>query len=290
MPGVLSPVYGRFGNQTLGALRDFQVKQGLAAADSVDALLLERLVTAPAPAPRITQVYMTLALGLEFRGMQKVVSIVAQMEGVGKFGALNLNTDRAGLSYGLIQWAQKPGRLAELLRVFSQAQRDLFVSVFGDGDARVADALVAFTAGPGGGVTASGVATDARFDLVAEPWVARFKRATAQQEFQRAQVEAALRAFTASYRKVLALAPDVRSERGAAFMLDVANQFGDGGLRRICTQVRRPGMTEMDLLEAIADETVAEMPDHFQRGVRDRRDGFLNTSLLKDDPVDLLAG
>ena len=102
-------------------------------------------------------------------------------------------------------------------------------------------------------------------------------------------MDAALRAFTASYRRVLTLAPDVRSERGAAFMLDVANQFGDGDLRRICDVVRRPNMTEMDLLEAIADETVSEMPDHFQRGVRDRRDGFLHTLLLKDDPADLLG-
>lgn len=286
MPGLLSPVYGRFGNQTLGAVQDFQARQGLPVTDAVDAVLLERLVTVPAPDPRITQVYMTLALGLDFRGMQKVVSIVAQMEGVGKFGALNLNTDKAGLSYGLIQWAQKPGRLAELLRVFSQANRDLYVSVFGEGDARLADGLIAFAAGSNGGVSASGVTTDPRFDLVADPWVGRFRRATTQMEFQRAQVDAALRAFTASYRRVLALAPDVRSERGAAFMLDVANQFGDGGLRRICTMVRRPGMTEMDLLEAIADETVSEMPDHFQRGVRDRRDGFLHTPLLSDQPAE----
>jgi hypothetical protein len=273
----------------LRAVQDFQTKQGLRVSDAADVKMLKRLVETPAPQPRITQVYMTLVLGLEFRGMQKVLSIVAQMEGVGKFGALNLNTDKAGLSYGLIQWAQKPGRLAELLREFSQANRALYVALFGAGDGRVADALVAFTAGANGGVnTATGVTTNAQFDLVAEPWVSRFRKATGEKEFQRAQVAAALRAFTTSYRKVRTLAPDVRSERGAAFMLDVANQFGDGGLRRICNMVRRQGMTEMDLLEAIADETVSEMPDAFQRGVRDRRDGFLTTKRLSDDPVELI--
>jgi hypothetical protein len=65
-------------------------------------------------------------------------------------------------------------------------------------------------------------------------------------------------------------------------MLDVANQFGDGGLRRIHALVRRQGMSEMDLLEAIADQTVEEMPDKFKQGVRARRDSFLNTPLLSD--------
>lgn len=290
MPGLLSPAYGRFGNQTATAVLNFRSKQNLPTTDVVDTDTLRRLVTAPAPEPRITRAYMTLALGIEYRGMQKVVSIVAQMEGVGKFGALNLNTDKAGLSYGLIQWAQKPKRLAELLRAFSTLHRDQFVAVFGDGDASLADSLIAFTMRPNGGVDpATGVTTDPRFNLVAEPWVSRFRQATMVPEFQRAQIDAALRAFTASYQKIQTLAPDVRSERGAAFMLDVANQFGDGGLGRIYKLVRRAGMTEMDVLEAIADQTVSEMPDRFQRGVRDRRDGFLFTTVLSDEAADLFA-
>ena len=83
----------------------------------------------------------------------------------------------------------------------------------------------------------------------------------------------------------------VKSERAVAFMLDVANQFGDGkaqppvsppdrGLAGIYRRVIRPEMTEQDLLLAVADATVAAMPARFQVSVRARRSLFLTTPLL----------
>jgi hypothetical protein len=41
-------------------------------------------------------------------------------------------------------------------------------------------------------------------------------------------------------------------------------------------------MTEKDVLEAIADETVAEINDAFKAGVRTRRDRFLESPFLSD--------
>jgi hypothetical protein len=43
-------------------------------------------------------------------------------------------------------------------------------------------------------------------------------------------------------------------------------------------------MNESNLLEAVAAETVQRMPDRFKTGVRTRRDAFLRTPLLSDEP------
>ena len=284
MPNILSSAYGSFGGKTLAAVKDFQNRQNFPASGAVDAQTLKQLLSVPAPQPRATRAYFALVLQIPFRGLHKVLSIVAQMEGVGKFGALNLNTDRAGLSYGIIQWAQRPGRLPELLHAFSQGDRGLYVEIFGDGDAPLADALIAHVSKANGGVNPkTGVTLDARFDLIAPPWTQRFETATLQIPFQKAQVATALQAFTRSYQAIQRYAQDIRTERGIAFMLDVANQFGDTGLKGIYSQVRQPGMQEKDILDAIADETVERIQDNFKQGVRARRDGFLNSTLLLDE-------
>jgi len=229
-------------------------------------------------------------LGIAYQGMQKVLGIVAQMEGVGKFGALNLNTDKAGLSYGIIQWAQKPGRLPEILKAFSAADRELYIDIFGDGDANLADGLIAHVSRLKGGVNPkTGETTNNKFDLIAPSWSRRFEKATLQPVFQIAQVQTAAKVFKSSLADIQVYAPDIRSERGIAFMLDVANQFGDGGLKDIYREVHRDGMQEFDILEAIADETVERIADNFKRGVRARRDGFLETKRLSDKALDMAS-
>lgn len=156
--------------------------------------------------------------------------------------------------------------------------------VFGDGDASLADALVSFTSRTNGGVNADGSTTNPAFDLIADPWKGRFQQAALALEFQQAQIVCAVKAFEKSLGTIRTYAAGISSERGIAFMLDVANQFGDGGLKRIHNQTVKPGMTEMDKLEAIADETVREMPDKFKTGVRHRRDGFLHSPYLSTEP------
>ncbi|WP_367156033.1 N-acetylmuramoyl-L-alanine amidase [Methylomonas sp. HYX-M1] len=290
MPNILASSYGNFGSKTLAAVQDFQGRQGLPAGGNVDAATLEKLLSVPAVKPCISQVYLSLVLGIAYQGMQKVLGIVAQMEGVGKFGALNLNTDKAGLSYGIIQWAQKPGRLPEILKAFSAADRELYIDIFGDGDANLADGLIAHVSRPSGGVNSNtGETTNNKFNLIARPWTDRFEKATVQPVFQTAQVQTATKVFKSSLAGIQGYAPDIRSERGIAFMLDVANQFGDGGLKKIYQQVHRAGMQEFDILEAIADETVERIADKFKHGVRARRDGFLETKRLSDKAVDVAS-
>ncbi len=110
LPSLAMPAYGIFGPNTTAALGSFQNAHGLPQQSCVDTAALTRLVIEPASDARASPVYVALALEIGYSTMLKTVCLVAQMEGMGRFGALNLNTDRAGLSFGIIQWAQRPGR------------------------------------------------------------------------------------------------------------------------------------------------------------------------------------
>ncbi|HEY7390403.1 MAG TPA: peptidoglycan recognition family protein [Bryobacteraceae bacterium] len=281
LPTPLSSAYGVCGPRTTAALASFRQQQGLPQSEDIDSTVLRKMVSVPASDPRASTVYLSLVLGFTPNGMQKILSLVSQMEGAGKFSALNRNTDRAGLSFGLIQWAQRPGRLAGLLAAMSEADRAAFVNTFGAGDGDVADALLAHCRKPSGGVDPkTGQTVNPSFDLVAEPWISRFRQAALTARFQQIQVTEALVAFQASYDSLRRYAPDIRSERGVAFMIDVANQFGDAGAARLYSSVHRSGMNETEILEAVADASVEEVGDAFQTGVRARRDHFLNSNLL----------
>src|SRR5215471_17457448 len=120
LPNLLSPDYGVFGPRTTAAVQNFRAALGLPAGSQIDVQCLQALVQADASVPVASRGYLTLVLDIPYSGLAKILSVVAQMEGAGKFSALNLNTDKAGLSFGLIQWAQKPGRLTEILKAFSK--------------------------------------------------------------------------------------------------------------------------------------------------------------------------
>jgi hypothetical protein len=285
LPNPLSPSFGLFGPVTTQAVRNFRAQQGLPPADVIDSSALQRLVQAPAIAPIASRGYLTLVLGFEYTGLAKIMSVVAQMEGAGKFAALNLNTDKAGLSFGLLQWAQKPGRLHKILTAFSVALPADFVQIFGVGDPVTAHGLLSHTNTAHGGVRpATGETTDKDLDLVREPWVSRFRAAAASLPFQKVQVNTALADFGQSLAKLRRFAPDLRSERSVAFMLDLANQFGDSGARKIYTAVRQDGMSEEEILEACADESVQRIQDPFKPGAQLRRQHFLSTTFLCDEP------
>jgi hypothetical protein len=294
LSSLLSPGYGLFNDATRKALCAFQDSCGLPADANLTSETMKRLVGVPAKDPRATQAHFSLVLGIPFSGVYRLLALTAQMEGVGKFAALNLNTDFAGLSFGLIQWAQRPGRLVEILAAFRDKNAQSFVQIFGEGSTSTSDGLIAHLKKPSGGVNAkTGASTDPAFDLVASPWKERFKAAALQLEFQRVQVDTARAAFKVSFDRLQQYdtAKLVKSERAVAFMLDVANQFGDGrvqkpanqpdlGLAGIYRKVLRQGMQEQDLLQGIADATVAAMKPQFQNGVRARRTLFLTTPFL----------
>jgi hypothetical protein len=286
LPNLAAPSYGRFGPKTTAALHGFQSAHGLPQEDSVDAPALSKLVLEPAADARASRVYVSLALEIAYSQMLKTVCLVAQMEGMGRFAALNLNTDRAGLSFGIIQWAQRPGRLAEILAAFRASDAALFARCFGAGDAALAQAMLHHVRQPGGGMGPDGNTTDPAFDLTGEPWVSRFRAAALERAFQPVQFQTALAAFEHSLTVIRGAVPEAVSERSVAFLLDLANQFGNAGAARLCQQCRRPGISEFDLLTAVAARSVAAMPANFQAGVRARRDQFLQTAALSDQPFE----
>lgn len=284
LPGLTSPAYGKFGGKTSVCLQDFQSRHGLPPQDLVDHATLSRLVLEPASDPRACHVYVTLALGFPVAALQKTLSLVAQMEGMGRFAALNLNTDKAGLSYGIIQWAQRPGRLAELLKAFQAADAAQYAEIFGAGDAELARMLLRHAQKPGGGIDSNGETTNPAFNLIQDPWPARFQHAALAVSFQKVQVRAALTAFSRTLAVIRAAAPEAATERAVAFLLDVANQFGDAGMSQLCKLARQSRASESDLLESVAAESVERMPASFQMPVRARRDVFLHTPWLSARP------
>lgn len=283
LPNLLSPDYGMFGPRTMAAVQTFRLQQGLPAACTVDGQCLKALLQASAPEPVASRGYITLVLDFPYSGLVKILSVVAQMEGAGKFGAMNLNTDKAGLSFGLIQWAQKPGRLAEILRAFALADPVAFAGFFTGGDANMAAEFVAHIKLRAGGVDPeSGETTNPAFDLVREPWVSRFQQAALFKPYQQVQVKTALEDFAGSLQKIRSYAPQLTSERALGFMIDLANQFGDAGALSVYQSVAQQGVPVEELLQAVAEESVARMPDQFKAGTQARRQHFLATEFLSD--------
>jgi hypothetical protein len=291
LPGVLGGSRGSYGPKTAGAVSAFQRSCDLPDTGSVDADTLQAIVAVPAPRPLASQGYLTLVLDLPFSGITRLMSITSQFEGTGRFSAINRNTDHAGMSFGLIQWAQKPGRLHELLAFLESFNPEIFRRVFGDGDCDLVQGLLAHVGGYRGGVDEHGRTTNPDFDLVENPWLGRFKRAALPRELQVGQVICASDAFYRSLEKLRHYAPMLKSERAIAFMLDLANQHGDGGARNIFEHVFRPVLTESELLESVSDESVARVRHQFGNGAIaestfNRREAFRTSSLLSDEPFE----
>jgi hypothetical protein len=293
LPGLLASSRGLYGPTTTRCMEEFQQRHGLAKSGTVDHPTIRKLVDQPAVMPIASRGYLTLVLDMQYVPMTRIMSVTTQFEGAGRFGAVNRNTDRQGLSFGLIQWAQRPGRLIELLKAFQRSDAERFVAIFGDGDSGLAQRLLSHGARVNGGVDSQGRTTDPEFDLVDEPWLSRFREAALTPRFQRAQAELAIQAFKASHMKLASYAPQLKSERAIAFMLDVANQHGDGGARSIYHAVggRDAFVEEAALLAAIEHESVARVRAQFgddsneARSTASRRSAFRTTPLLSDDPL-----
>ena len=290
LPGLIGPGRGgSFGPKTCEAVREFRSARNLGSEESVDSATLRALVEAPAAKPLASRSYLSLVLGIEPRGMAWVVALTSHFESARSFSAMCLNKDRAGLSFGLIQWAQKPGRLHEILKAFDDVDHDRFVSVFGAGNQEHASGLLAHTAKPNGGVDpATGATTDTQYDLVAPEWVERFSAASLDRDLQRTQCDTAIRAFSGCRERLSKSALLIRSERGVAFLMDLANQHGEGGARSIYSAVVKPGIDEAELLEAMANESIRRVGAQFGEGTVfvkstvDRRTFFRTTALLSD--------
>ena len=281
LPGLTDPNLGVFGKRTTQALRS------ICGRDAVDQAALRTLVDKDAVTPIASRGYIALVLGMEFSPMLRVLSFTSHFETRRFFSKCKRNTDKQGLSFGLIQWAQKPGRLREILEAFRAEQPAKFASIFVDGGG-----LIAHVSKPKGGVNDAGSTLDPDFDLIQGLWLARFEQAGRDRDLERVQLNCAATAFLRSYKALRAYATGVTSERGVAFMLDLVNQHGDGGGRSIYRKVAAGGAaSEPDLLKAMQEESVARIRRQYGEGNEtigaiERRGFFRTAPLLLDNPFE----
>src|ERR1019366_540207 len=290
LPDVRLPSYGNYGPMTAAAVQQFRTDNGLPDSDSVDSDCLIAMAHGKPPDPMACRSYIALALDVGVGAMTYLMTLTGLWEANALFALLNLNTDRAGLSFGVIQWAQKPGRLEEILSAFRDADADRFISSFGGESA--ATGLLAHVAMPHGGVdAASGETTDPDFDLVSDPWATRFKAVGLDPAFQRVQVTVATADAQRAFDQMKDHASLITSQRGVGFLLDVANQHGAAGALAIYDKVFVPVLTESGLLQAMRDESVRRVSAQFgddspeAKSTASRRDWFRTTPVLSDSPI-----
>ncbi len=232
MPSVGASTYGMFGKATKAALLVFCKLHcpGSVIKDQVDQVnksTLEALLAVEPTNAIASQVYVSRRLDLPFTRYNRLSCLVAIGEGQGAFGALCLNTDKAGLSVGLIQWAQYPGRLNELLKAIP---KDRITAAFGT--EALANKVLAHTALAGaspqvnGGVKkADGKPVDPAMDLTKNDWLGGFRRLCLDPEVQKRQVTHAAAGFESRKGKFDNAVAGAKSERLVAYLLDLVNQF-----------------------------------------------------------------
>ncbi len=255
LPDMRHGSYGLFGPLTRQSVLAYRAQAGLGDQPAVDGSLLKDLLQREPAVPLATRCYLAHVLDFEYTPLLGLVCLTALSESGGRFDRLNLNTDRCGLSFGIIQWAQRPRRLHGLLAAFREEAPGALGEIAGS--AAEVEELLAHTARPNGGVNrATGETVDPRFDLVREPWAGRFRRMGRNRELQAVQVRTAMEAFRASLARLGKGAPGIASQRGYAFLLDLANQHGDAGALAIYRAAAKPGMGEAEILAAMERESV----------------------------------
>ncbi len=292
MPLMRMSGHGNYGPATKRAVKDFRARFDLGNGETVTQATLQRLVKEPASRPVITRPYLTYVLDIPYSGYPKIVSVVAIVEGAGKFAAIAKNPDKAGLSIGIIQWAQKPKRLAEITKKFdtTNATKAVVRPLLGFqvGDDAGFNALMTHLESARGGTNAAGETTNAAYDLIRDPWKSRFTDVCLHPDLQKVQVQAAVAAFQASHSAFSTDLALLKSEKSVALALDIANQFGDGGLRRLAAKAA-PGVTDQSTLQKrLAEEaekkiqTLFPKQPVFVRARADRSHFILNDAGLSD--------
>jgi len=108
----------------------------------------------------------------------------------------------------------------------------------------------------------------------------RFEALGASLPIQRVQLEMAAETYSAELARETAYASKTTSQRGLAFLLDLANQFGPGRVEEQYKRAAQPGVAEPEILKAMEDAFTAIARPQFQPQVRARRAFFRTTPLL----------
>ncbi len=271
--------YSAYGPATTRAISDYRRNNGLAAAPAADTALLRDLVSRPAPKGGIGPAYVPLVLDTAFTSIHRFIWLTTLFETGGAFQTLNLNTDACGVSFGILQWAQKPGQLHRILQGCHHRDPVEWSRIMPD------DTVLAFTAKPNGGVNTKGLALDPAFELTKGPWKSRLQALGASRIMQRVQLDLASETYSAELARERTYVLPTTSERGFAFLLDLVNQFGPGRVEQHYKDAAKTAASEADILQTLENVFVAIARPQFQPQVRARREFFRTTKLLSDAPA-----
>ena len=102
---------------------------------------------------------------------------------------------------------------------------------------------------------------------------------------QRIQLALAAEIYRTELARQTGYANGIASERGFAFLLDLANQFGGGRVELQYKLAAQPGVSESGILKRMEDAFTAIARLRFQPQVRARREFFRTTTMLSDQPL-----
>lgn len=156
--------------------------------------------------------------------VRRVIQRVSAHEG--RYDSLNLNTDGAGLSMGIIQWSQKSGQLGKLLQAFHTHDRAKFAAVFGPQAAMLLSHTQSGSLAPVGGAL-----------LWQSPWKERFLQAGRYTPWQVVQDELAAAGEHMVAAQQCAAVLGIRTERAMVLFYDRAVQQGQSGAVRIAREL-----------------------------------------------------
>lgn len=217
IPGVMSKIAG--GTSPAPGLLDWTTLIGIdllaKAAESAASNQTAAPSTTSRPPPERTQGQLTF---------QQLFTIMSQtfrhetgyssMEDERLYTRCNQNTDGCGLSYGCIQFAQKPGVLGTYLKKCKERDESKLQEIFGADLQAMIDAL-----------TSASEATRMSVEAWKEPLLSKFKLLGKHQPFQQAQIILAMKNYINPWI-MKAMEYGVKSPRGLAMMFDSAVQHG----------------------------------------------------------------
>jgi peptidoglycan hydrolase-like protein with peptidoglycan-binding domain len=281
MPDPRASGYGSYGPVTAQTVANYRQKCGLPAGNIVDSGMLADVISRPAENAILGPAYVPLVLNVPFTPIARFIWLTSLFETGGAFATLNLNTDQCGLSFGILQWSQKPGQLHAFLNACYTSEPAVWAQILGGTD------ILDYTAKPNGGVDANGFAIDPNFELTNDPWTSKMEALGASPAIQRVQIGLAGNAYTAALTHARQYASGIQSERGFAFLLDLGNQFGAGRVQQQYAANVAEGDTEAAILLKLENVFTNIARPQFQPQVRARREFFRTTPMLSDAPLAL---